>query len=82
MTGLILGGNSESIFAELDAIRLQQLNLAVKHVELERLPDEDFIETDKSAESLETKRNADLLDRKAEHLGRIKKDLETLGKSM
>lgn len=85
------GRNSDSVFKELDQIRKKQISLAVEHISLENLPDEEMPfakETDEDSEE-NFKKNSEQFAKKEHDLNNLMTNLnnligklEDLGQSM
>ncbi|RIA96893.1 hypothetical protein C1645_753715 [Glomus cerebriforme] len=87
----VFGRNSDNIFKELDLIRRKQISLAIDHISLERLPDEEIPLGSETAENSEEsfKRNSERFAKKEQDLNNLMTDLnnlmgklEDLGQSM
>ncbi|RIB16095.1 hypothetical protein C2G38_1537326 [Gigaspora rosea] len=74
------GRNSDSVFKELDQIRKKQISLAVEHISLENLPDEEMPfakETDEDSEE-NFKKNSEQFAKKEHDLNNLMTNLNNL----
>ncbi|GBB92734.1 hypothetical protein RclHR1_02050007 [Rhizophagus clarus] len=87
----VFGRNSDSMFKELDLIHKKQVSLAIEHISLERLPDEEMPLGSETAENSEEnfKRNSERFTKKEQelnnlmtNLNNLMEKLEDLGQSM
>ncbi|CAG8784871.1 4735_t:CDS:2, partial [Gigaspora margarita] len=72
--------NSDSVFKELDQIRKKQISLAVEHISLENLPDEEMPfakETDEDSEE-NFKKNSEQFAKKEHDLNNLMTNLNNL----
>ncbi|CAG8439989.1 5563_t:CDS:10 [Scutellospora calospora] len=76
----VFGRNSDSIFKELDQIRKKQITLAVEHISLENLPDEEMSFAKEPAEDSEEnfKKNSEQFAKKEYDLNNLMTNLNNL----
>ncbi|CAG8444186.1 4576_t:CDS:2, partial [Acaulospora colombiana] len=73
----VFGRDSNNIFKELDLIRKKQIALAVEHITLENLPDEEMLETPVDSEE-NFKRNSERFAKKEHDLNSLMNNLNNL----
>ncbi|CAG8586626.1 3510_t:CDS:2 [Diversispora eburnea] len=76
----VFGDNSDSIFEELDLIRRKQIALAIEHIALENLPDEEISLSRETTEDSEEnfKRNSERFAKKEQDLNNLMNNLNNL----